>query len=104
MSRLQKKIIKDEDENTISMLERHCKVYRNRIGKYKYVVVFPLAATVNKLKIGLFFTGEELNGIPYGFFNGVYESSINGTLIPIMEVPKNIVNVLKKEIRRGGHI
>lgn len=104
MSRLQKKISKAEDETTIKVIERHTKIYRNRIGKYKYIVVFPTFATVNRLKIGLFFNGEEINGIPYGFFTGVYEDSINGTLIPVEEVPQGIINIIKKELRHGGHL
>jgi len=104
MSLFVKKIQKPESELTILAIKRYCHIYRNRIGKYKYIVVFNTRPSVHGKKIGMFFSGEKENGVPYGFFNGVKPESIRGTEIEVDQVPQEYIKIIKWELQNSGHL
>lgn len=104
MSRLQKKIIPTEEDRTLVIVSRYSRVYKKRLGIYRYVVVFPFFPTISGYKQGLMITDEERNGIPYGIFDKVVEADINGTLLKVEEIPEKIFNLIKRELRHGGYM
>jgi len=99
MSRLQKKVIPSEDERVKLLVKRHSRVYYKRLGKYRYVVVFPMLPGIPPYKQGLFINAEN-NGI----FNRVIESEVNGTLLEYEDIPELILNLIKRELYHGGYL
>lgn len=104
MSILQKKIIPSKEEHEKKILERYSRVYYSRLGKIRYLVLFPLFPSTNNGKQGLFITDREVNGIPYGTYGSIKKSEIRGTLMEISEVPEKILNLIRRELRHGKYL
>lgn len=99
MSRLIKKHVASEEEKTATLIQRHSRVYYKRLGKYRYVVVFPHLPSIYPKKQGLLIDSEN-----YGIYQGIIESEINGQLLPYEDIPEPIINLIKRELRHGKYL
>lgn len=103
MNRLVKKKVFSKEEQCRALVKKHCRVYKHRLGQFRYTVVFPHAQSIGRYKQGLFLSDNEVNGVPDGLFNKVLESDIKGTLMDVQDIPMNILNLLAMEIKQNGN-
>ena len=88
----------------MSAVQRYSKVYHRRLGKYRYILVYPTFAGISGLRQCMVFTGETINGKLYGEYCGLKDEQINGTLLNIEEIPESILEIIIKDIRHVGYL
>lgn len=79
------------DNTDIERLVGKVEVYRTRLGKYRYFMIFKGQKYNGGKYIVITYTGKMVNNRLYGEYGGMSMDNVKGKAIPLTDVPAELI-------------